>query len=385
MTGVLVGGALANRPGNGGGAWVRLSFARGLRRLGFDVLFVEQIAASACRDAGGAPAGFEESANLAWFRSVTERFGLAGAAALVLDDGSAAHGRTPDELAAFAAEADLLVNISGHLTLAPLLAGPRVRAYVDLDPGFTQIWHAQGVKPVGGHDAYFTVGENVGRPGCPIPTNGLAWRPLRQPVVLDDWPVAEDGGGDRLTTVASWRGPYGPLELDGRRLGIKVHEFRRFWSLPQSAPQALEVALSIDPGDDGDREELLRRGWRLVDPAAVAADPGDFRAYVTGSGGEFSPAQGVYVHTASGWFSDRTVRYLAAGRPALVQDTGLRWAPPGGEGLVTFRTLEEAVAGARAIDRDYAGHRQAARALAEERFDSDVVLADLADELGVAP
>lgn len=378
---VIVGGALANRPGNGGGAWVRLSFVRGLLRLGFDVLFVEQLAASACRDAGGAPALPEDSRNLAYFRAVTHQFGLAGVSAVIVDEGPVAYGRPLPELIQFAQSAELLLNISGHLSHEALVKGPRVRAYVDLDPGFTQVWHEQGVKRVGDHDAYFTVGENIGRSGCSIPTNGLRWRPLRQPVVLDDWPVAADADADRLTTVASWRGPYGPLQLDGRRLGVKVHEFRRFWSLPGQAPQCFEVALDIGAGDRADREELLRRGWRLVDPAVVACDPGRFRDYVTGSGGEFSPAQGVYVETGSGWFSDRTVRYLAAGRPALVQDTGLEWARRGGEGLVSFRTLGEAIAGARRVQRDYTAHRQAARAIAEERFDSDKILSALVDEL----
>lgn len=383
MARVLVAGALANRPGNAGGAWVRLSFVRGLRRLGHEVRFVEQIAPANLRGPDGKPAPPESSANLAYFRRVSGEFGLDDCSALIGDDGGSLCGLPVDAIAEFAGASDLLVNLSGHLTLDALFRGPRVRAYVDLDPGYTQIWHEQGIKAVDEHNVYFTIGENVGCTGCPVPTLGLRWRPLRQPVVLTDWPVADTGAPDRLTTIAHWRAAYGPLQHDGRHMGGKLHEFRRFWSLPAEIPQTAEIALDIDPGDDADRDELRRRGWALVDPREVAAEPADFRRYVMGSGGELSPAQGVYVDTRCGWFSDRTTRYLAAGRPALVQDTGLRWARPGGEGLVTFGNVAEAIAGAQAIAHDYEGHRRAARAIAEERLDSDRVLSALLHEAGI--
>jgi len=377
----LVAGALANRPQNAGGAWVRLSWALGLRQLGFDVVFVEQIAPGMCVDRAGQRASFADSANLAWFRQVTEAHGLGGHATLVVGSGERTHGHTYAELIELAGAAELLVNISGHLTLEPVLRGPRRRAYVDLDPGFTQIWHERDAHVVGGHDAYFTVGANVGRRGCPIPTGDIRWRRVRQPVVLEDWPVAGAGEPSRFTTVASWRGPYGPLPDRGRRLGLKVHEFRKFWSLPQRAPQQFELALEIDRADARDRDELTARRWTVVDPALVAATTESFRDYVTSSGGEFSVAKGIYVETASGWFSDRTVRYLAAGRPALVQDTGFTRELPADAGLLAFRTLGEAIAGARSIERDYTAHRRAARELAETFFDSRKVLTSFVDEL----
>src|SRR4029079_11339759 len=107
--------------------------------------------------------------------------------------------------------ADLLVNITGHLTLEPLFGRLRRKAYVDLDPGYTQFWHAQGSAGprLEQHDLYFTVGENIGSPICSIPNGGIDWRPIRQPVVLEDWPVSTEGDADRFTTIASWRGPYG--------------------------------------------------------------------------------------------------------------------------------------------------------------------------------
>src|SRR5438132_6361065 len=129
-----------------------------------------------------------------------------------------------------------------------------------------------------------------------------------------------------------------------------------------------EIALEIDPEDSADLELLRGGGWSIVDPRRVAADPESFRAYVQGSGAEFSVAQGIYVETKSGWFSDRSVRYLASGRPVLVQDTGFSKNLPVGEGLIAFGSLEEAVAGAQAIAGDYGRHARAARAVAEEPF-----------------
>jgi hypothetical protein len=276
-----------------------------------------------------------------------------------------------------AAEADLLVNISGHVHAPELMRRVRRRAYVDLDPGFTQFWHAEGNlgARLDCHDVYFTVGENIGTDICSIPTVGIDWLPLPPPVVLSEWPAADDPKAGRFTTVGAWRGAFGPVVHDGRTYGLKVHEFRKMMELPRRVPdQEFEIALAIHPGDAKDRDALLNSGWRLTDPREQAPGPAEFRRYVQGSGAEFSVAQGIYVETMSGWFSDRTVRYLASGKPALVQDTGFSANYPVDEGLVPFRTLDEAVAGAAGIAADYPAHAAAARSLAEECFDSDKVL-----------
>jgi hypothetical protein len=387
VTVALVSGPLANKPGNGGAAWTRLTWILGLRRLGLDVRFVEQIDGAACVDGSGAPSPIESSVNLSFFRSVTEAFGLAGSANLVSESGELIYGQGLSELEDLAAEADLLVNLSGHLAIEPLRSLPRRKVYVDLDPGFTQLWHSSGNSGprLEGHDFFFTVGQNIGTPGCPIPTNGIRWRPIGRPVVLEAWPVATQGAAERLTTVGSWRGPYGPVEHEGQTLGLKVHEWRKFLDLPRLAPQTFEVALELHPDEDRDLEALRTHGWHVVDPAEVAGDPVSFRNYVQGSGGEFSVAQGVYVETRSGWFSDRTASYLASGKPVLVQDTGFSRVHPVGEGLLTFRTLEDAVAGARSIAEDYEGHARAARRFAEEHLDSDRVLGRLLEQVGVSP
>jgi len=380
---IVVAGALANKAYNGGAAWTRLSWPLGLRRLGCDVYFFEQIAD--CADDSGAACDLDRSVNFAYFAHVTERFGLAGRAALFSERDGRCAGLLPAVAADLADAADLLVNISGHLTLDALKPRFRKRVFIDQDPGYTQVWHLNGLADDRLHDHhfYFSVGENIGASGCGVPDDGIAWRPLRQPVVLDEWPVAAGGRHTRFTTVGSWRGPYGRVEIDGRLYGAKAHEFRKFLALPALSGEQFEIALSIDPPDRRDLDALRAHAWTIVDPRAVACDPFSFRRYVQAAGAEFSVAQGIYVGTRSGWFSDRTARYLASGKPALVQDTGFTDRYPTGCGLVAFRTLDEAAEGARAIARDYRAHSSAARAIAEEFFDSDKVLAPFLQDMDV--
>lgn len=386
MKTIFVSGALANKHLNGGEAWVRLNWVLGLKRLGFHVCFVEQIGRESCIDLTGAVTPFEKSVNLAYFKKVTEQFGLSSSAALIYENGAQVHGLSLGQLLELADSADLLLNISGHLTYEPLLGRLRRKAYIDVDPGFTQFWHAAGNpgSHLAGHDFYFTIGENIGTTQCSIPIGNILWRPVRQPVVLELWPFCSAALPDRHTTVASWRGPYGPVGYGGKTFGLKVHEFRKFIELPRRVKGTFEIALQIHAADAKDLTLLRSNRWQIVAPQVVAPDPLAFRSYVQQSGAEFSVAQGIYVETACGWFSDRTVRYLASGKPALVQDTGFSRRYPVGEGLLMFRTLEEAVRGAEALAQNYDRHCQAARALAEAYFDSDKVLGELIGEVGLA-
>lgn len=381
----VVAGALANKPRNGGEAWVRLSWVLGLRRLGFEAWLIEQIAPQSCVGDDGESARFGESANLAYFREVCDQFGLTGCAALICGEGEAVHGATSAELLALAGRCDMVLNVSGHLTWRPFLDRARRTVYLDIDPGFTQFWQLQGTvgARLDGHDVHFTIAANMGAPDCRVPTLGIDWRRTRPPVVLEEWPRCDGAELSRFTTIASWRGGYGSMEHNGHRYGLKVHEFRRFAELPRRTPRTFEIALAIDPADERDRALLLDNGWRLVDPVEAAGDPLRFRRYVQRSGAEFSVAQGMYVDTRSGWFSDRTVRYLASGKPVLVQDTGFDASLPVGDGLLKFQTLEDAVAGADSIAADYRSHASAARRIAEEHFDSDQVIERLLDEAAV--
>jgi hypothetical protein len=337
---------------------VRLSYVLGLRRLGVDVSFIEEV------EAASAPA-------IEWFEAVTRAFGIR--ASLVDRSGVLLAG-------ARLGDADVLVNVSGNLRSEPLLRRFRSRAYVDLDPCFTQVWHAAGALSLAGHHAYFTVGENIGTRCCAVPRDGIAWRPTRPPIVLDEWPVGPQKCFDRFTTVATWRPGHGSVTVAGTRYGLRVHSFRRLADLPRLTSLPFEAALAIDPLETRDLALLRGAGWRLVSPGDVAGDPASFRAYVSRSGAEFSVAQEAYAATRTGWLSDRTVRYLASGRPALVEDTGQRSVPTG-RGLLTFTTIGEARRGAEAIVREYDAHSAAARALAAEYFDSDVVLRGLLEDL----
>lgn len=382
----IVSGALANKPLSGGEAWVRLSWALGLRRLGFEVYFVEEIAGASCRDAAGESPDFHESVSRSYFEQVVADFGFEGRAGLLCDDGAAVAGLGLAELENVATEAELLVNISGHLSIESLLRAPGARLYVDLDPGFTQAWHTDpGVGfELAGHDHYATVGLNVGSDRSSIPSGGIEWLPTLPPVVLEHWPAAAPAPSPlRLTTVASWRAPFGAPLLEGRQTSLKHHQFRRFLELPERAGADFELALDIHPGDAADLAALRERGWDVVDPRQVAASPGLFRDYIAGSGGEFSVAQGIYAEAESGWFSDRSAAYLASGRPALVQGTGLGERLPTGEGLLTFATLEQAVEGVERIAASPAEHGAAARELAVSHLDSDLVLGDLLARIGI--
>ena len=368
MTSVVVAGALASKPRNGGEAWVRLSWVLGLKRLGVDVTFVEE-----------SPDADEDAVQ--WFRDVVRGAGIVDRAALVDQEGAVRSGIPDEQLLERIAAADLLANMSGNLRARALRRILRRAAYVDLDPGYTQLWAAQSLDVgLGGHDVFFTVALAIGTPMCPLPDNGVRWRPLPPPVVIEQWPESKATEQGRFTTVAAWRGAYGTVVNGGRTFGVKAHEFRRMARLPEVAPGTYEIALAIDPADDGDRRLLAGHGWRLTDPVMAAGTPDAFRSYVAGSFAEFSVAQGIYVDTASGWFSDRTAKYLAAGKPVLVQDTGVDRILPTGQGLLTFRTLDEAVTGAEVILGNYSRNCRAAREIAEEFFDSDRVLTRFLEE-----
>jgi hypothetical protein len=365
MTTVVLAAAVANRHRLGGSIWVRRSWATALQHLGFEVFLVDELS----RD--GTPEAFAEA---------TKEVGVEGA----LLEGGKVHGCEPAELHDRLDDAALLINLSGHLRNRELLRRPRVRAFVDLDPCYTQIWGAQG-HDVGlaGHDHYFSIGANVGRPSWTLPTAEVSWRPIRHPVVLEEWPVS-DGEFTSFSTVGSWRGAFGPVEWNGRSYGPKAHQFRRFATLPKTVGLPFEAALAIDAADVSDRVLLESGGWQLRDPGDLATTAA-FARYVSASGAEFSPAQDAYVSTASGWFSDRTVRYLASGRPAVVQNTGLEQSLTLGDGLLAFETVNEAADCARDVVARYETHRAAARAIAEEFFSPEAALAPLLDATGVTP
>ena len=380
---IIVAGSLAQRPEIGGHTWVFLQYLLGFRRLGYDVLFLDRLEPEMCVDADGERTALSSSVNLSYLAQVMERFGLGQRWSLLYDGGSEVVGRSRPEVVDTARRSALLLNVMGFLDDEEILAAAPLRAFLDIDPGFGQIWKALGLHDLfRGHDRFLTVGGRIGSADCEVPTVGLDWIPIKPPVELTEWPTQRDRGS-RFTSVASWRGAFGPLQYEGRTLGLRVHEFRRFFELPGRTPVDHELALDIHEAETDDLSALRSHGWELADPRRVAGDPWSYRDYVQRSAAELMVAKNLYVETRSGWFSDRSACYLASGRPVLAQDTGFEGLLPTGEGLITFTTLEEAAAGVEAINRDYERHSRAARQIAEEHLATERVLPPLLEELGV--
>jgi hypothetical protein len=385
---VLVGGSVAQRPGSGGHTWVFLQYLLGLQRLGLEPLLIDWLEPDMCRDRAGAPSEVEESWNVAYLAAVMERFGLGDRWAVLHDGGRMVLGMSDAGLERALGSAALLLNVNGFVHHERVLVRVPLRAYLDIDPGFGQMWRALGLHdPFAGHDAFVTIGERIGQADCTIPTNGLDWITTPQPVALGEWPAqAADGEAattGSFTSVASWRGPFAPIEYEGVTYGLRVHEFRRFADLPARTPERLEVALDIHEAETSDLELLRSNGWHLADPAVEAADPWAYREYVQRSKGELMIAKNMYVASRSGWLSDRSICYLASGRPVVAQDTGISELYPVGEGLLTFDEPEGAAAALDDVAGDYARHSRAARALAHEHFESSVVLGRLLTSLGI--
>jgi hypothetical protein len=373
MNGALVvAGAVARKIDCGGHVWALLHWVLGFRKLGWSVLFLDRLEP--------AP-GVRDSLEVRRFLETMERFGLANSFSLDVGPDQEPVGLPRRTVLEKAREADLFLNVMGYLNDPELLACARRRVFIDIDPGFGQMWQALGLCDLfRGHDAFVTVGARVGQSDCRVPTCGLTWIPTLPPVVLDHWAPSTERGA-RFTSVGSWRGPWAPVEYHGERYGLRVHEFRRFAGVPRESGLDFEIALKIDPEDRTDASRLIDGGWRLSDPRSVSGTPQDYHRYVQSSLAEFGVAKGMYVQARTGWVSDRTACYLASGRPAIVQDTGLGSALETGVGLLTFSTPEEAISAARSVHADWDRHARAARALAVERLDSDRVLGRLLDEV----
>ena len=364
---ILVGGALAQRPGRGGHAWALLQYVLGLRDLGWDVLFVDRLEPS-----------LPGAAQLRWLHDVMEGAGLEGRWSL-LHDGEA-YGVSREAVLEHARDADLLLNVMGYIDDPDVLAAVPLRVFVDIDPGFPQMWRELGLAdPFAGHDAFVTVGENVGDPGCAVPTCGLDWVTTPQPVALSAWGPSPVPAAAPFTSVVSWRGPYGPVDFEGETYGLRVHQFRRFAGLPAQTGEAFALALDIDPADAPDKARLRQGGWRLADPVAVAGDLWRYREFVRGSRAELMVAKDMYVRARCGWFSDRSICYLASGRAVVAQDTGLGDL---GEGVLWFSDPDEAADAVARVSADPQRHGLAARELARDRFAAERVLGRLLDRLG---
>src|SRR5439155_12079564 len=299
-------------------------------------------------------------------------------------------GCTSSEAEAILRRADLLLNF--HYAIDPrLLASVRRTALVDIDPGLLQYWMSTGQLAVPPHDCYLTTGETVGTPDARFPDCGLPWIHIRPPVCLDQWPVTYDRRSDVFTTVSSWSSAsWLKVNRNGEAVlldNTKRVSFLDFVDLPRYTRQPLELALYLldrDPEgparikqamkDAEDRARLEQHGWRVRDSREVTGSPEAYRSYIQGSRGEFSAAKPSCTAFQNAWVSDRTVAYLASGKPSVVQHTGASAFLPDGEGMFRFRSLAEAAQALETINRDYPRQCRAARDLAETHFDARRVL-----------
>ncbi|MFM2294701.1 MAG: hypothetical protein RLZZ350_1114 [Verrucomicrobiota bacterium] len=374
---------IAADPWQGGATWAVLQYLLGLRRLGHEVFFVEPVAAKTLRPAGAALAGSE---NARYFQSVCDSYDLCDSSALLLADTRETFGLSYAALQRIATRADLLLNISGLLADENLFSKIPIRAYLDLDPAFNQLW--QAVQQIDmrftGHTHHVTIGQNIGvqelktqnlklKTESPVPTCGLNWLKTFQPVVLEYWPIMHEIKHDALTTIANWRG-YGSIDFNGVSYGQKVHSLRQFISLPTLTPEKFSLALAIHADEKKDLAALKQNNWQLLDPARVAHTPASYRDFIQTSKAEFGVAKSGYVHSRCGWFSDRSVCYLASGRPVIAQDCGFKHLLPCDEGLLAFDTSEDVLRAIDSLNSDYARHAKRAREIAVEFFDSDKVL-----------
>jgi hypothetical protein len=375
---IIVTGLVAQYP-LGGLAWHYVQYLFGLARLGHDVYYLE--------DTGKAPynpraRGAVEDCrfNVEYLAGIMSQIGLPDKWAY-RSPRSEWLGLSAVKRTAILKSADLLINVSGSLAHPQDYREVRKLAYIDTDPVFTQVKIAQGKtefrERIDAHDVLFSFGERVNETS---PRTGHDWRATRQPVVLSKWRPSTSRR-DVFTTVMNWSAKDKPLIYGSQTYGQKHVEFARFLDLPSIvAPTVLEVALNTGKGSRAPRELLTSNGWRLVDPDEVCLDLDSYHRYIESSKAEWSAAKHGYVQGQSGWFSERSACYLAAGRPVVVQETGFSSVLPVGEGILPFSTIEEAAAGIREVERDYPRHANAARAIAEEYFNSDKVLDRLIDE-----
>ena len=375
--------SVINFPEGGGHFWVYMQYAQGLLRSGCDVYWMEAFRSRNGREL--------DELMLAPFRARMERFGL-GDKLIVYpsDDANVADGLPKEYLGLARSEAeaiferaDLLLNF--HYAIAPkLLARFRRTALVDIDPGLLQFWISRGQLSVPRHDLYFTTGETVGTPAARFPDCGLKWIHVRPPVCLECWPFFFEQRAEAFSTVSNWDSDDWIVDKEETYENTKRVAFLEFGDLPRLTSQPLELALFMKTEKDmQDRKDLEQRGWRIRHSRDVAGTPEAYQAYIRGSRGEFSCAKRSCLKFQNAWVSDRTLCYLASGKPVVVQHTGPSSRLPNGEGMFRFSTLKEAARAFSAINNDYEKHSRAARQIAESLFDAKQVAGQiLSDALG---
>jgi hypothetical protein len=404
---IIVTGLIGQHPILGGITWHYLQYVIGLARLGHDVYYFEDSGEYPYNLHGGASGDdwevMEPTGNLDNLASIMSRYGFADRWAYRFPLKSEWFGLSDRRRRRIVQSADLLINVSGSLEYPEKYREIPCLVYIDTDPMVSQIKIVAGggelLERVEMHDSHFSFGESLTEA---VPDTGHRWRPTRQPIALSEWRPSTPRG-ESFTTVMNWTS-YAPLVYSGRTYGQKDLEFKRFLKLPlKVAPAELKVALSgtlyhkwksedvslpagIVELDGAKKTNVTPRdlldytGWRVVDAYEACGNLDSYRNYIESSKAEWSVAKNVYVLGQPGWFSERSACYLAAGRPVVVQDTGFAGVLPVGEGILSFRTVQEAAAAIKEVDTNYVQHARAARDIAETYFDSDKVLTHLIDE-----
>lgn len=369
----------------GGMVWLTMQYLVGLQRLGYDVYYVEAH--------GGTPKSFMSEGDdgslsaAAFLDRIFKRFGLADRwAHQAFHNDGRCYGMSQRTVDALFQDAALIFNLHGGTTPRPEHTKTGRLVYLGTDPVDREVALDRGDQEIidlfSAHCCFFTWGENYGNDDCKVPfSRRFNLVPSRQPIVLDQWESSAPPG-DLFTTVGSWRQVWRELTIDGEQYSwSKNNEFMKFLDLPGRTPQKFELALGgIDATDQAMLEE---HGWRVRDGLKMSADIDDYRRYLIESRAEFTVAKDQNVRLRSGWFSDRSAAYLAAGRPVVTQDTGFGNVLPVGEGLFPFSTIEEALAAVEQINSDYARHSRAAREIAREYFSHDRVLTKILKHAGL--
>jgi hypothetical protein len=356
-----------------------LQWVLGFRAAGWDVWIVENLARAKCIDREKKSCTPEVSANLVHWNTVIKEFGLADQATLFLDG----HSPELEKLLRFARDAEFLFNISGHFRQSDVMAAVAERIYVDYDPAFTQIWaevyHSDMHLDL--HTTFVSIGRHLGEKNCRAPLAGRNWLPVGVPVMLDCFTNADlERPGEVWTTFTHWYG-YPQVEYDGQWYGNKSEEFDRLAGLPKKTGEKLEIATNLHP-DDPVRHRFLANGWSLIDASPLNEPWQRYRDYAAQSRGEFCVAKNGYVRSRCGWFSERSVMYLALGRPVILQNTGWTDFYPHGEGLLAFDDEAGAVAALEAVGRDPQRHALAARAIAEKYCSAPLVVNQFLETIG---
>jgi len=391
---IIVLGIMGRTP-LAGVTWQVLHYLEGFRRLGHDVYYVEDTgdwAYDPVHDTTTEDGSYavDYISRIMHWCGLPDRWAYRAAA-----PGGPVFGLSESQVARLLERADALVNLCGATVLRDQHLRVPVRIYLETDPVLPQIEVAQGrqytIDLLSAHTHHFTFGENLGAGDCRVPVDRFDYRPTRQPIVLDWWTpathTAANGGrpllpDDRFTTISSWRQSGKDVEWNGETYIWSKHvEFLKFIDLPRQTRQPLELALLC--GDDEATKQLTSHGWRIVDAVAVSKDILPYREYIVRSAGEFTVAKDQYIRPRSGWFSDRSACYLAAGKPVITQDTGFGNVLPTGRGLFVFRTTDQILDALEQIKADYRAHARAAREIAREYFAAESVLGSLLERAGL--